>query len=77
MTRICSACKTELGEKCGVCGSEKLEVIYSAPAYGIRRYYCTECQNKWWKGDDCPPTHGICVACFTQQVGHPPALEAA
>lgn len=53
MTRICSYCTKEIGEKCGKCGYEPVTIID-----GIGT--CYVCEHFWIKGTD-GETHGICV----------------
>lgn len=61
MTRICSYCKTDLGEKCGKCGYPP-----PLPLIDGNTIHCYVCGYTWTKGTD-GETHGIC---------EPPCAEA-
>lgn len=62
MTRICSHCKKEMGEKCGNCGSEYL---FNRP--GWKTFQCLDCGYFFNKGDD-GQTDGICPDCLAVEL---------
>lgn len=62
MKRICSACKKELGEKCGKCGSLNIvrPILVSPDAL-----WCDDCGHYWIEGTE-PLTHGLCEECLAK-----------
>lgn len=74
MTRICSYCKAEIGEKCGQCGSLEVLRLISVPAADLDLWGCMQCGNSWIGGSD-GATHTICDSCFpsiSAEISTPP-----
>lgn len=65
MKRICSQCKTHMGEKCGRCGSLNVQpILADFPAL----YTCLDCGHSWEEGTEMP-THGLCEECLVKVTG--------
>lgn len=63
MKRICSYCKSDMGEKCGVCG--RTETVLGS-INGV--FACWNCKRMWVEGSE-PDSHGICAACTNRAIG--------
>lgn len=68
MTRICSWCNKELGEKCPVCGSPAVALEWPAlPDRDVGIFVCAgdnpKCANKLFERGLGGTTDGICEEC--------------
>ena len=62
MTRICSVCRTVIGEKCARCGTEAQPVNVNAASAGTD-FLCPHCGRRFAEGDG-GETGALCTACL-------------
>ncbi len=70
MKRICSYCKSNLGEKCGKCGFERLVNLGKPDNFDASLpdlYECLRCHYRFLQGAD-GVTDGICPPCLVVQL---------
>ena len=70
MTRICSVCRSVIGEKCAHCGAEAQPLNVNAAGHPIpgSDFLCPQCGRRFPQGDG-GETSGLCKACLQIERG--------
>jgi uncharacterized spore protein YtfJ len=79
VTRICTRCKTVIGEKCARCGSEAIPLKTNPNGQAVTgtEFDCSSCGHHFPQGEG-GETGGMCEPCFDAELrmAHEQAMKS-